>query len=96
MHVRTQSCTHGYLTRCTRQHLTKYLTRDALPPRNQGCKGPSWPEKEPAATELAPLAEAAKLPEVVGVRGLARDGEEAPLAGHALELVSAAVFELES
>jgi hypothetical protein len=35
------------------------------------------------------------LPEVGGLGALAHDGGDTPFAGHALELMGAAVFELE-
>jgi hypothetical protein len=53
-------------------------------------------KSQSAATEHASLAEAAKLPEVGDVGGSAHDGEKMPFARHALERVSAAVFEFES
>jgi hypothetical protein len=48
-----------------------------------------------AAAEHAALAWAAMLPEVGDVGGSAHDGEEMPLAGHTLELMSASLLELE-
>ncbi|MDT7759386.1 MAG: hypothetical protein QOH27_5284 [Mycobacterium sp.] len=53
------------------------------------------PKSLPSATEYTALTYTATLPEVGDVGGSAHDGKESPLAGHALELVRAAVFELE-